>query len=240
MLPLPLISALRSATRIVVLTGAGVSAESGIPTSATSKPVSGNTTTPWNSPPPMRLRAIPPSSGDGMNGAEPRYCAQRPTPRITPLHNSRRRRPNLRWSPKMSTISTNVPVAKILHLHGEINRPYCERCHQRHTLPTAIPQLPADGARLEPPRCASCSGTIRPGVVWFGEALPSTACRRSNSRRRSSPVNRGWPKWKPVIQRSRSTCWSSPFSPSALPTRNSQPSSGGGSGRGTDDNRHES
>jgi NAD-dependent deacetylase len=64
---------------------------------------------------------------------------------------------------------------KILHLHSEIARPYCERCRQPHALPTAIPALPQDGARLDPPRCSSCGGTIRPGVVWFGEALPQHA-----------------------------------------------------------------
>jgi len=41
--------------------------------------------------------------------------------------------------------------------------------------PTAISQLPADGARLEPPRCVSCGATIRLGVVWFGESLPQHA-----------------------------------------------------------------
>lgn len=25
---------------------------------------------------------------------------------------------------------------------------------------------------LEPPRCSHCNGFIRPGVVWFGEAMP--------------------------------------------------------------------
>jgi NAD-dependent deacetylase len=63
----------------------------------------------------------------------------------------------------------------ILHLHGEITRPYCERCRQPHTLPTTIPSLPADGVRLDPPHCTSCGGTIRPGVVWFGEVLPRHA-----------------------------------------------------------------
>ena len=26
---------------------------------------------------------------------------------------------------------------------------------------------------MEPPRCESCGGRVRPGVVWFGEPLPA-------------------------------------------------------------------
>lgn len=29
--------------------------------------------------------------------------------------------------------------------------------------------------RVPPPRCASCAALVRPGVVWFGEALPEAA-----------------------------------------------------------------
>ena len=29
------------------------------------------------------------------------------------------------------------------------------------------------GKRIGPPRCNSCGARIRPGVVWFGEALPT-------------------------------------------------------------------
>ena len=29
--------------------------------------------------------------------------------------------------------------------------------------------------RVAPPRCTDCAGHLRPGVVWFGEALPADA-----------------------------------------------------------------
>src|SRR5262249_4604027 len=35
------------------------------------------------------------------------------------------------------------------------------------------------GRRLEPPRCVHCGGPVRPGVVWFGEALPEDALSRA-------------------------------------------------------------
>ncbi|AVT34241.1 NAD-dependent deacylase [Plantactinospora sp. BC1] len=34
---------------------------------------------------------------------------------------------------------------------------------------------PGEGGRLPPPRCTRCGALVRPGVVWFGEALPEAA-----------------------------------------------------------------
>ncbi|WP_433222681.1 SIR2 family NAD-dependent protein deacylase [Dactylosporangium sp. CS-047395] len=34
---------------------------------------------------------------------------------------------------------------------------------------------PEEGRRLAPPRCSSCGSLVRPGVVWFGEQLPEDA-----------------------------------------------------------------
>jgi NAD-dependent deacetylase len=32
-----------------------------------------------------------------------------------------------------------------------------------------------------PPRCASCGGLARPGVVWFGEMIPPEAARAAQA-----------------------------------------------------------
>jgi NAD-dependent deacetylase len=60
----------------------------------------------------------------------------------------------------------------VLHLHGEIARPYCEKCRKVHTAMDSMPDTPDGGQRLEPPMCPLCGGRVRPGVVWFGESLP--------------------------------------------------------------------
>ena len=54
---------------------------------------------------------------------------------------------------------------QILKLHGDIWMLRCTGCggEERNT---AVPLAPL------PPRCA-CGGLLRPGVVWFGEALPA-------------------------------------------------------------------
>ena len=43
--------------------------------------------------------------------------------------------------------------------------------------PTGIPDEPEGGRRLKPPVCVRCGGSIRPGVVWFGEGLPGDIWR---------------------------------------------------------------
>jgi len=70
---------------------------------------------------------------------------------------------------------------EVAHLHGSLFASRCIDCgaveHGGDEDPilrdaTAVPD---GGGREEPPRCGHCGGAIRPGVVWFGEALPETA-----------------------------------------------------------------
>lgn len=64
-------------------------------------------------------------------------------------------------------------AAQVLHLHGLLAAARCRQCSapwQHHGLTAGVepPQEPR-----EPPRCEHCGGYIRPGVVWFGESLPT-------------------------------------------------------------------
>jgi NAD-dependent deacetylase len=55
----------------------------------------------------------------------------------------------------------------VLHLHGSIHAFRCSECDEPHDL------LEEDRALPAPPACAKCGGFVRPGVVWFGENLPA-------------------------------------------------------------------
>ena len=96
---------------------------------------------------------------------------------------------------------------KVLHLHGSLHAPRCADCRAPwsraepasadaaaagttaadiRTADAATASAAASGApsgeqdegrRIEPPRCATCGGPVRPGVVWFGESLPADAWR---------------------------------------------------------------
>jgi NAD-dependent deacetylase len=58
--------------------------------------------------------------------------------------------------------STNV-----VELHGNIVDNHCSRCSKPYQY------VYADNPHVqEPPRCPYCGGMIRPSVVWFGEHLP--------------------------------------------------------------------
>jgi NAD-dependent deacetylase len=56
----------------------------------------------------------------------------------------------------------------VVELHGNILRNFCVDCGKED----ARPEINKDETLQH---CQSCSGLIRPGVVWFGEALPEEA-----------------------------------------------------------------
>jgi NAD-dependent deacetylase len=61
-----------------------------------------------------------------------------------------------------------------VHLHGSLFAPRCSACAHPAPLPSEAGDEPVDG-RVPPPRCVRCTAGVRPGVVWFGEALPAAA-----------------------------------------------------------------
>ncbi len=58
----------------------------------------------------------------------------------------------------------------VLELHGSIKRFHCfDNQHEARDVPFDL---------QEPPECAVCGSMVRPAVVWFGEALPADQLRR--------------------------------------------------------------
>ena len=57
---------------------------------------------------------------------------------------------------------------KVIELHGNIWKVRCVDCGQEsYDYRAPLPEIP--------PRCEKCGGLLRPGVVWFGETLPLDA-----------------------------------------------------------------
>ena len=168
-----LIIALQQAKHVVVFTGAGVSAESGIPTFRDAL------TGLWE-----RFNAEDLATPEAFNKDEELVWGWYEWRRMQVL----RSQPNpahlaiaalARHVPKLTVITQNVDdlherggSSDVLHLHGSLHSPRCSICGQAHILPPGIPKEPDGGRRLCPPRCHHCSGSVRPGVVWFGENLP--------------------------------------------------------------------
>jgi NAD-dependent deacetylase len=89
------------------------------------------------------------------------------------------------WSaryPGFTLITQNVDglheragTRHVLRIHGSIWEVACwSRCA------ASPPRWPDDTIPLReiPPRCRHCNGLIRPGVVWFGEAIDPAIMRR--------------------------------------------------------------
>jgi NAD-dependent deacetylase len=59
------------------------------------------------------------------------------------------------------------------HVHGSLFAFRCERCAAPYdTDAIDLPDPDDPPPRREPPACPRCQHPVRPGVVWFGEALP--------------------------------------------------------------------
>ena len=63
--------------------------------------------------------------------------------------------------------------------------PWCFGCNRPYTFPEEIPDEPDGGRRIKPPVCTHCGGSVRPGVVWFGEGLPGDIWRAAEHAVRS-------------------------------------------------------
>lgn len=167
-LPKLLIDRLRSAEHVAVLTGAGISAESGVPTFRQAQ------TGLWAQYDPQEL-------------ATPQAFLQNPK-LVWEWYEWRRQlvgkaMPNAghlalvtlqTMVPKLTLITQNVDGLHqragsqgVIALHGTIMNTKC--FEQNHK----VEEWTEDG-RL-PPKCPICGSLLRPDVVWFGESLPVTA-----------------------------------------------------------------
>jgi NAD-dependent deacetylase len=172
-IPEAVIEALRAARHVVVFTGAGVSAESGVPTFrdaqtglwerfdatelATPEAFAADPALVWGWYESRRLmvgRAQPNAAHRAIAA-----LAERVT-RLTLV------------TQNVDDLHERAASRDVLHLHGRLTAPRCVACRQPFVFPDAQPELSAGGERIEPPRCAACASYVRPGVVWFGEALP--------------------------------------------------------------------
>jgi NAD-dependent deacetylase len=157
---------LAAARRVAVLTGAGISAESGIPTFRDAQ------TGLWARFDPMQL-----ATEEGFR-ADPslvwRWYAWRRTlvGQAQPNAGHRALAAAEARFEQLRVITQNVDglharagSTGLIELHGNILRTVClERCG---FLEDVAARLPAG----EPPRCPRCGAWLRPAVVWFGEML---------------------------------------------------------------------
>jgi NAD-dependent deacetylase len=162
---------LRRAERVAVLTGAGVSAESGVPTFRGAGGL-------WE--------------GQRVEDVATPWAFERDPAQVWRFYNARRTglrkvtpNPGHRalvemedhWGSEQFTVITqNVDglhraagSRHVLEVHGTLSRVRCIGCQQTEERSDDLPELP---------RC-ECGALLRPDIVWFGEQLPEEVWGRA-------------------------------------------------------------
>jgi len=155
--------------RIAVLSGAGISAESGVPTFRDDKnglwakfdPYELSSTQGWQQHPERvwawylwrhhLVKEVEPNAGhralaDWQAHADVHVITQ-----------------------NVDNLHERAGSAPVHHLHGSLFEFRCDVCNSVYTGPLA--EVPEPVLELTPPTCV-CGGLIRPDIVWFGEGLP--------------------------------------------------------------------
>jgi NAD-dependent deacetylase len=169
---------LRSARSVFVLTGAGVSAESGVPTFRGG----GQTAAVWKGMPfevissARMVRSNLPEVWEWFDYRRGVLSKCRPNPAHETV---------ARWQDRFGhfTLATQnidglhaeAGSREVLELHGNAWRARCLNCGGREDLR----EKPSD---VRPPVCVACGGLMRPDVVLFGEMLPEDVWVRASER----------------------------------------------------------
>jgi len=161
-------AALREAEHVVVLTGAGISAESGIPTFREAL------TGLWETYDPEEL-ATPEGFARQPQVVWDWYVSRRAAiQRAQPNAGHRALVALAARVPRVTLVTQNIDglhqragSERVIELHGNIHRSKCSR--------EGIVIEPLPGAVERPPPCPQCGAPLRPDVVWFGEILPLDA-----------------------------------------------------------------
>lgn len=157
----------QSAEKVCVLTGAGISAESGVPTFR-----GGGNTAVWKGMPFDQIssaRMVRENLNEVWEWFDYRRGVLRncePNPGHFALS---------QWQNKFvdfTLVTQNIDglhrragSREVLELHGNINRSRCTNCGKPF-------QMNADNVPHKPEICGECGAKVRPDVVLFGESLP--------------------------------------------------------------------
>ena len=158
---------MRAARAVFVLTGAGVSAESGVPTFR-----GGGGAAVWKGMPfgvissASMVRSNLPEVWEWFDYRRNVLGECRPNPAHAALAEWQERFERFTLATQnIDGLHAEAGSRGVLELHGNVWRARCTACGAREDLR----RKPSD---VRPPVCVECSGRMRPDVVLFGEMLP--------------------------------------------------------------------
>ena len=175
-----LMNRLKNAKVVSVLTGAGVSAESGVPTFRDPGGI-------WEKFRPEQLANFEAFMND-PDFVWSWYQHRREIMRdVKPNPGHYALAEMERIFPEFNLITQNIDnlhfragSKNVTELHGNIERNYCIKCR------TFIDEVDVQEKKVL--KCKECGGLIRPDVVWFGEMLPRKALEFAEDRAANSDV----------------------------------------------------
>jgi NAD-dependent deacetylase len=162
--------ALRSSSRVCVLTGAGISAESGVPTFREARTGLWENYDPAELATPEAFLRDPDLVWRWYRWRRELVAAARPNPG----HLALARLAHL--VPELTLVTQNVDglhqrggSSDVIEFHGNLfeDRCFAEGCSVETPATSGVPH------------CPGCGSKIRPGVVWFGEAIPEQVLEAS-------------------------------------------------------------
>jgi NAD-dependent deacetylase len=161
---------IRSRRPCIVLTGAGVSTESGIPDFRSPTGI-------WADVDPMEYGSLRAFRADPekvwsfyakrielLTGAEPNEA------HYALAELERRGFVSTIVTQNIDLLHTRAGSRDVVEVHGSIRTASCPSCRATY---------PLDESLLPVPRCADCGAVLKPDVVFFGELLPSAAVDRA-------------------------------------------------------------
>ena len=170
-IPRSLVEALRTCERITVLTGAGVSAESGIPTFRAAQSGMWAHFRPEELATPRAFRRNPKLVWEWYQWRRSLIAGAAPNPAHYAIAEMERHLPDFTLiTQNVDGLHGQAGSTDPIELHGNITR---NRCFEEGILVASGEEMVADSD--EPPRCPRCGAFVRPDVVWFGESLPAGA-----------------------------------------------------------------
>ena len=180
-IPEELLKRFAEAKKVCVLTGAGISAESGVPTFRGKDGLSM-----WKGMPFEVISSARMVREDLDEVWAVVRLPPRPFERMPSKSGAYRARGVGKEIRNFTLVTQNVDglhraagSTEIIELHGNINRAYCIKCGERHEIA---------GVPHEPDKCGECGGRLRPDIVLFGEMLPEGAFGRAEAQARECDI----------------------------------------------------
>lgn len=168
-----LIHDLKSARSIAVLTGAGISAESGVPTFRDAQTGIWSNFNPEELATMQAFRRNPKLVWDWYAMRRSMMAGVKPNPGHTALVAMEKQIPEFTLiTQNIDNLHQAAGSKNVVEIHGNLSR---NRCASENMI---VDMWKENGEA--PPRCPKCGDYLRPDVVWFGELLPEDAMLKAS------------------------------------------------------------